>query len=141
MVLFENSIVCQCTFFKYFFMRHGTFVCCLVVVVVLWCLLFVCTSSLRLDAFLWVFLCGWLCKYELFWLWWFFLVGCAMIVFFCRFLLVARFWLCHFFDAFGLIFYGEFDPGSGRTLAACLTHASRTERLKLAWGLEWRTGE
>ena len=21
---------------------------------------------------------------------------------------------------------GEFDPGSGRTLAACLTHASRT---------------
>ena len=24
------------------------------------------------------------------------------------------------------IFYGEFDPGSGRTLAACLTHASRT---------------
>ena len=23
---------------------------------------------------------------------------------------------------------GEFDPGSGRTLAACLTHASRTER-------------
>ena len=24
------------------------------------------------------------------------------------------------------IIYGEFDPGSGRTLAACLTHASRT---------------
>ena len=24
---------------------------------------------------------------------------------------------------------GEFDPGSGRTLAACLTHASRTELL------------
>src|SRR5438874_10415878 len=23
-------------------------------------------------------------------------------------------------------FYGEFDPGSGLTLAACLTHASRT---------------
>ena len=23
--------------------------------------------------------------------------------------------------------YREFDPGSGRTLAACLTHASRTE--------------
>jgi len=22
--------------------------------------------------------------------------------------------------------YGEFDSGSGRTLAACLTHASRT---------------
>ena len=25
---------------------------------------------------------------------------------------------------------GEFDPGSGRTLAACLTHASRTDRNK-----------
>ena len=25
-------------------------------------------------------------------------------------------------------FYGEFDPGSGRTLAACLTHASRTRK-------------
>ena len=25
-------------------------------------------------------------------------------------------------------FHGEFDPGSGRTLAACLTHASRAER-------------
>ena len=31
---------------------------------------------------------------------------------------------------------GEFDPGSGRTLAACLTHASRTktiEELALIW--------
>ena len=26
------------------------------------------------------------------------------------------------------LFIGEFDPGSGRTLAACLTHASRTVR-------------
>ena len=26
-------------------------------------------------------------------------------------------------------FIGEFDPGSGRTLAACLTHASRTDGL------------
>ena len=25
------------------------------------------------------------------------------------------------------ILHGEFDPGSGRTLAACLTHASRTD--------------
>ena len=25
-------------------------------------------------------------------------------------------------------FYGEFDSGSGLTLAACLTHASRTNR-------------
>ena len=36
-------------------------------------------------------------------------------------------------------FNGEFDPGSGRTLAACLTHASRAER---PFGvLERRTGE
>ena len=27
-----------------------------------------------------------------------------------------------------LVLFGEFDPGSGRTLAACLTHASRTVR-------------
>ena len=26
-------------------------------------------------------------------------------------------------------FFGEFDPGSGRTLAVCLTHASRTRFL------------
>ena len=26
-------------------------------------------------------------------------------------------------------YFREFDPGSGRTLAACLTHASRTEIL------------
>ena len=35
--------------------------------------------------------------------------------------------------------YGEFDPGSGRTLAACLTHASRTVK---PFGVDqWRTGE
>ena len=28
-------------------------------------------------------------------------------------------------------FIGEFDPGSGRTLAACLTHASRTETISV----------
>ena len=39
----------------------------------------------------------------------------------------------------GYVFDGEFDPGSGRTLAACLTHASRAER---PFGvLERRTGE
>ena len=31
--------------------------------------------------------------------------------------------------------YGEFDPGSGRTLAACLTHASRTMMESLLFGL------
>ena len=30
----------------------------------------------------------------------------------------------------GQPFSGEFDPGSGRTLAACLTHASRTEFIR-----------
>jgi len=40
---------------------------------------------------------------------------------------------------FQKVFIGEFDPGSGRTLAACLTHASRAER---PFGvLERRTGE
>ena len=32
------------------------------------------------------------------------------------------------FAGFAIFFNGEFDPGSGRTLAACLTHASRTVR-------------
>ena len=31
------------------------------------------------------------------------------------------------------ILYGEFDPGSGRTLAACLTHASRTMKFLRGW--------
>ena len=29
-------------------------------------------------------------------------------------------------------FIGEFDPGSGRTLAACLIHASRADLRELA---------
>ena len=33
------------------------------------------------------------------------------------------------------VLYGEFDPGSGRTLAACLTHASRTMKPSLLGGL------
>ena len=31
------------------------------------------------------------------------------------------------------LFYGEFDPGSGRTLVACLTHASRTVKPFRGW--------
>ena len=38
------------------------------------------------------------------------------------------------FSAAIKIIYGEFDPGSGRTLAACLTHASRTVN-PLRWGI------
>ena len=33
------------------------------------------------------------------------------------------------------MYYGEFDPGSGRTLAACLTHASQGDS-----NVNWRTG-
>ena len=39
------------------------------------------------------------------------------------------------------IYNGEFDPGSGRTLAAGLTHASRRRRGELALPGDWRTGE
>src|SRR5690606_8323753 len=38
-----------------------------------------------------------------------------------------------------LVFIGEFDPGSGRTLAACLTHASRTMKTGACTG--WISGE
>ena len=51
-------------------------------------------------------------------------------------------WLLFFGSRFGLSAFlcGEFDPGSGRTLAACLTHASRTvKRLPLWW--VWMSGE
>ena len=41
----------------------------------------------------------------------------------CRFLLGCGGW-CWLWVV--LVLFGEFDPGSGRTLAACLTHASRT---------------
>lgn len=37
-------------------------------------------------------------------------------------------------------FYGEFDPGSERTLAAWIRHASRTELLVFP-EVEWRKGE
>ena len=39
-----------------------------------------------------------------------------------------------------LVLFGEFDPGSGRTLAACLTHASRTVKRFPFW-LVWMSGE
>ena len=37
-----------------------------------------------------------------------------------------------------IIFNGEFDPGSGRTLAAWIRHASRATDLRV---MERRTGE
>ena len=44
---------------------------------------------------------------------------------------------------YDLDFYEEFDPGSGLTLAACLTHASRTRTdiSLLILSAKWRTGE
>ena len=53
------------------------------------------------------------------------------------FVVVVVWWV--FLD---FVLFGEFDPGSGRTLAACLTHASRTHGLGVFLGVgEWRTGE
>ena len=44
------------------------------------------------------------------------------------------------FWAFCMVLCGEFDPGSGRTLAACLTHASRTMKRCPFW-VVWISGE
>src|SRR5262245_281900 len=55
------------------------------------------------------------------WSWWrVFLPGCV-----CDY---PRLWGCGCGCVWVGFFHGEFDPGSGRTLAACLTHASRAER-------------
>ena len=37
-------------------------------------------------------------------------------------------------DSSVVVLHGEFDPGSGRTLAACLTHASGATNQASAWG-------
>ena len=39
------------------------------------------------------------------------------------------------------IYYGGLYPGSGRTLAACLTHVSPGEPVASATVVYWRTGE
>ena len=51
------------------------------------------------------------------------------------------FWLavCGWLGLDLLVLFGEFDPGSGRTLAACLTHASRTVKGSACWF--WMSGE
>ena len=96
-------------------------------------------------------------------LWWWFtalvagfvawLLGCVGVVceldsvfvcFLCLFFVFECFWLGllagwflfgWFFWALTFLFlFGEFDPGSGRTLAACLTHASRTLKPSLLGG-------
>ena len=35
----------------------------------------------------------------------------------------------------------EFDPGSGRTLAACLTHASRAGSFRIETSVDFKSGE
>src|ERR687887_196004 len=54
--------------------------------------------------------------------------SCAMALSACG---LDLFGVCGWLVVWGLVcvcLVGEFDPGSGRTLAACLTHASRAER-------------
>ena len=51
------------------------------------------------------------------------------------FVFVSGFVFCLVFRLFVLCLYGEFDPGSGRTLAACLTHASRAMKFPSGNGL------
>ena len=67
----------------------------------------------------------------------------CLFVFYACFLFLSVFgwdcWLAFlvgwFFWALTFLFlFGEFDPGSGRTLAACLTHASRTLKPSLLGG-------
>jgi hypothetical protein len=44
-------------------------------------------------------------------------------------------WQLLLFGGGCLVLDGEFDPGSGRTLAACLTHASRAGSIQgQPWG-------
>ena len=71
----------------------------------------------------------------------------VFVCFLCLFFVFECFWLGlltgfsgWFFWALTFLFlFGEFDPGSGRTLAACLTHASRTLMTWLLLG--WMSGE
>ena len=60
------------------------------------------------------------------------MVGGGVVVF-------VRCWAFHGLNNLLIVFCGEFDPGSGRTLAACLTHASRT--LKPDACIWWMSGE
>ena len=74
----------------------------------------------------------------------FFGVGLGLVWFsgLCANVLWGSGWLFWLVGVSGLlVLFGEFDPGSGRTLAACLTHASRTLKLSFCWVDEWRTGE
>ena len=88
--------------------------------------------------------CG-LLGFVLFWFAWpFFVWGWVGpgLVFWTVVLTVALAWLHALLCGVGwglLVLFGEFDPGSGRTLAACLTHASRTVKGSACWF--WMSGE
>ena len=88
--------------------------------------------------------CVWFLGFVLFWFAWLSFVWGWVgpgLVFWTVVLTVGSGWL--FVVGWGLVLlvlFGEFDPGSGRTLAACLTHASRTvKRLPFWW--VWMSGE
>ena len=109
-VLFENSIVCHVF---YAMVPWG----CAWLCVVFWGLF--CFGLA--GSFFW----GWVGPGLVFWTvvltvgsGWLFVVGWGLVL---------------------LVLFGEFDPGSGRTLAACLTHASRTVKGPACWF--WMSGE
>ena len=86
--------------------------------------------------------CGWVCLWV--WLWRVcFVLVCLLCLLLCvRVLRVGGGGLGDgFLSLLFVVLFGEFDPGSGRTLAACLTHASRTGLPGFGWVGEWRTGE
>ena len=98
-MLFENSIVCHVFYAMALGLRVILVVCGFLGFVLFW--------------FAWLsFVWGWVGPGLVFWTvvltvgsGWLFVVGWGLVL---------------------LVLFGEFDPGSGRTLAACLTHASRT---------------
>ena len=118
-VLFENSIVCHVFYAMALGAAHGLFGC-------VWFL------GLVLFWFAWLLFVG---------------VGWGYVVWFSGLFTDCCSGLASCFVVWGLVgvllvLFGEFDPGSGRTLAACLTHASRTVKgLVLLVLDEWRTGE
>ena len=95
----------------------------------------------------WFVCCVWFLGLVLFWFAWlsgFLCLGGWVglgLVFWTVVLTVGSGWLFVVgWGLFLLVLFGEFDPGSGRTLAACLTHASRTvKRLPFWW--VWMSGE
>ena len=111
-MLFENSIVCHVFYAMALGAAHD-----------FGCVWFfgVCFVLVCLALFFW----GWVGPGLVFWTvvltvgsGWLFVVGRGLFL---------------------LVLFGEFDPGSGRTLAACLTHASRTVKGSACWF--WMSGE